>query len=337
MADTKIPPALPIGALPPPLPSASRSAAPPPPPPLPPKVAEAPAAQYTGQGQPPSSVNPPNQVGFPTPGLTQGPGATDSSVRALKGLPGVQSAWVGKFDSNRQGLHKGEAAVIVPQGLDYSKEVKVLTYFHGFGGSISNAIAPPAKGAFGPELMEWAKKNNAVIVMPQGPAQDGALGAKDTWMSDPGQFANFTREALGKLDGMLPANARIGSVELVGHSAGGVAVGNALKGMADGQTSSLAGGRWKEIPVTGAKFLDASYSDQNDPKSSNRAEVAYSSLRKINPQAGFQLNYIANSMTDKKFSGNVKAYEQSHPGLTLIPADPGVVHETVPLAWFKKH
>jgi hypothetical protein len=235
-----------------------------------------------------------------------GPGASQVALNAVKNLPGVAQAWVGTIESNQHSGKDKETALIVPQGLDYSKPVKVLYYFHGWNGGVSSALGKTGNG-LGSELMEWARKNNAVLAVPQGPAKDLSGRSASAWMAGSETFPKFNQDVMGRLSGMLPATAQIGSVELAGHSAGGIAVQTALQGVAAASPPVLAGGRWQNVTVGAAHFLDATYSDDGAPNGSNRGEDAFRALQKINPMAPFNLAYIPNTGTDKGYSQKHKA------------------------------
>lgn len=296
-----------------PMPSASRPQnAPPPQPPQP--VAPTPtgntAQAHTLSVTPvPAASAAPQTLLFPpsgTPVVEAGPGASQVALNAVKNLPGVAQAWVGSIESNQHSGKDKETAIVVPQGLDYAKPVKVLYYFHGWNGGVSSALGKTGNG-LGPELMEWARKNNAVIAVPQGPAKDPSGRSASAWMAGPETFQRFNADVMGRLSGMLPAQAQIGSVELAGHSAGGIAVQTALQGVASASPPVLAGGRWQNVTVAAAHFLDATYSDDGSKTGSNRGEDAFRALQKINPQAPFHLAYIPQTGTDKGYSQKHKA------------------------------
>ncbi len=258
---------------------------------------------------PPAASSAPQTLFFLEPGTSvvesgvveAGPGASQVALNAVKNLPGVAQAWVGTIESNQHSGKDKETAIVVPQGLDYSKPVKVLYYFHGWNGGVSSALGKTGNG-LGPELMAWARKNNAVFAVPQGPAKDLSGCSASAWMAGPETFPKFNQDVMGRLSGMLPATAQIGSVELAGHSAGGIAVQTALQGVAAASPPVLAGGRWQNVTVGAAHFLDASYSDDGAQNGSNRGEEAFHALQKINPQAPFNLAYIPKTGTDKGFS-----------------------------------
>jgi hypothetical protein len=234
----------------------------------------------------PSATAAPQTLLFPEPGtpvVEAGPGASQVALNAVKNLPGVAQAWVGTIESNQHSGKDKETALIVPQGLDYSKPVKVLYYFHGWNGGVSSALSKTGNG-LGPELMEWARKNNAVLAVPQGPAKDPSGRSASAWMAGPETFPKFNKDVMGRLSGMLPATAQMGSVELAGHSAGGIAVQTALQGVAAASPPVLAGGRWQNVTVGAAHFLDATYSDDGAQNGSNRGEDAFRALQKINPR-----------------------------------------------------
>ncbi len=303
-----------------PMPSASRpQVAPPPPPPQTQTPTPTPngntAQAHTLSVTPfPAASAAPQTLLFPEPGtavvesggVEAGPGASQVALNAVKNLPGVAQAWLGTIESNTHPGKDKETALIVPQGLDYTKPVKVLYYFHGWNGGVSSALGKSGNG-LGPELMAWARKNNAVLAVPQGPAKDPSGRSASAWMAGPETFPKFNQDVLGRLSGMLPATAQIGSVELAGHSAGGIAVQTALQGVASASPPVLAGGRWQNITVGAAHFLDASYSDDGAQNGSNRGEDAFRALQKINPKAPFHLAYIPQTATDKGYSQKHKA------------------------------
>lgn len=296
-----------------PTPSASRPQTTPPPPPTQPPTSTPTgntAQAHTLSVKPtPAASAAPQTLLFPAPGtpvVEAGPGASQVALNAVKNLPGVAQAWVGSIDSNQHSGKDKETALIVPQGLDYSKPVKVLYYFHGWNGGVSGALGKTGNG-LGPELMEWARKNNAVLAVPQGPAKDPSGRSASAWMAGPETFPKFNKDVFNRLSGMLPATAQIGSVELAGHSAGGIAVQTALQGVASATPPVLAGGRWQNVTVGAAHFLDATYSDDGAKNGSNRGEDAFRALQKINPQAPFHLAYIPQTGTDKGYSQKNKA------------------------------
>ena len=232
-------------------------------------------------------------------GIVAGAGASATALRAARAMPGVQAGWVGRLEHNRHSGNDQEAAILVPQGLDYRRPVQVMYYFHGWNGAVSKALASGSEG-LGDVLMDWGRRHNAVVVVPQGPARD-VFSHQPSWMKGPGQFDHLNREVLGHLTTLLPAQAQLQSVALAGHSAGGLAVKNSLESLSGSGMTSLQGGRWSSLQVAGATFLDATYSDEAGVGSS-RANHAHRALKALNPQATFEVLYLTGTATDKGYT-----------------------------------
>lgn len=266
--------------------------------------------KYTGKANPSKHPDEVSKVDFSNinGSIVKASGATSATVNSIKNLKGIDKAWVGNISSNTNSSGKSETAILTPKGLDYSKEIKVVYYFHGHHGSNSSSI-----NSINDDLMKYAKEHNAIIVIPQGPNEDNGKRTTDSWLKPPkGDFSKFNQDVLVNIKNILPpsqngAQPKITSIELAGHSAGGVAVRNCLEGIKDNK-NSFSGSGWNDIKITNVHFLDASYEDGNGSGTSNRAEETYAAINKMDNKPKFHIMVATNGDREYKFG----AKEGSH-------------------------
>lgn len=255
-------------------------------------------------------------------------------------LPGLEKAWIGSVKTNTNSSGKSETAILVPKGLDYSKDIKVIYFFHGHGGSISYSV-----NSFKDDVMKYAKENNAIIVIPQGPAEDNGKRKTDSWMKPPkGNFAEFNKEVLGNIKNILPPSQngkspKITSIELAGHSAGGVAVRNCLESISEGK-NNFSGGDWNNISISNVHFLDASYEDGAGSRTSNRAEETYTAINKMDNKPKFHILVATNGDREYNFGTENKYHFKDKEELKKKGVDlenisrKGISHGEVPKVFF---
>lgn len=223
------------------------------------------------------------------------PGVSAESIKAIKQIPGKQ--WLGKLASNGN----REAAVIIPEGVDYNKPFEIIYHFHGHNGTIGKSLTDANYG-LKDQIKNMAKDRNIIIVVPQGPPK--ALDY--TWMNgknkeDMQQFENDTLNIIKTLD----PRVKISSVTVKGHSAGGRPIMN----------SALEG----KLTADRIDFLDSSYG--------NWASQTYNSFIKKNPDAKFNVIYIPGSQTQP----NALSL-QGKKGVSFIKSK--VDHSSVPKQYF---
>jgi len=115
------------------------------------------------------------------------------------------------------------AAVYVPQNLDPTKPVRVMTYFHGHNGDVGEALA--SRGTLA-HLKELEKQHpNTVFVMPQ--AADHPF---NYWMKPPKEsYDQLMKDALGEAARMAGVpSLTVGERVVAAHSGGGLALKNVV-------------------------------------------------------------------------------------------------------------
>jgi hypothetical protein len=224
------------------------------------------------------------------------PGTAIENINALKQFPGKQ--WLGKLASNGN----REAAVIIPEGVDYNKPFEVIYYFHGHDGKISRSLTD---GNYGlkEDIKNMAKERNIIVVVPQGPAKPQS----DTWMNGKNNedMQQFEQDTLNIIKERLDPRVQIGSITVKGHSAGGQPIKNAAN---EGK-----------LTANRVDFLDASYGTW--------ATQAYNNLIIKNPETKFNLFYIPGSQTQADALSL-----RGKKGVTLTKAN--VDHSSVPKTFF---
>lgn len=163
-------------------------------------------------------------------------GVHPASQKALASLPGART-WVGKLPGNGG----REVALIVPPGVDLTKPVTMVTYFHGWYQNLGKNLLTDRPGA--PSLREAllndARHQNAVFVVPMGSPPHVAHAGKQnqTWMlkdakSPETNLRTLQDQSLNLLKakwGRPSSNIQVKEWVLAGHSGGGHAMNNALK------------------------------------------------------------------------------------------------------------
>ncbi len=211
----------------------------------------------------------------------------------------ILKTFPGKSEVVRLSGNGGRQVVIyVPQGFDSSKPVEIDYHFHGMRGNWVDVPFPKLAGT-GPyyhagrigagsnritqALAAAQKHRNMVLVYPLSAGQRGAIGSlpykngyDGEWMkkgNGTDNMANLHIETLVELKRMLGSDLNSASVTLSGHSAGGLALSNAV----------ASGFKADKI-----KFLDASYSGW--------ASNAYA---KAKGKPRFELYVVKGTKTDK--------------------------------------
>lgn len=253
-------------------------------------------------------------------------GARPDTITAIKSIPPSQleSAWVGKIDSNKNPDGNSETAILTPKGFDPNKLVKIVYYFHGHnngGNTIASSIgdlASKEKPSLS-TIMQYAKENNAVVVIPQGPKKDSDSNP-DTknWMKGDGSLEKFNQDVISKIPSLKGKDV---TVELNGHSAGGVAVKNLVEGFKGKNPVQNTNGGTTTIGKV--NFLDASYDSRPSvSQESDRADKTYSSISRINKQSSQKINFniVVTTNGDRTYNiDGAKVNSKNH-----TPADSGV-------------
>ncbi|MBC7475623.1 MAG: hypothetical protein H7263_15155 [Candidatus Sericytochromatia bacterium] len=193
-------------------------------------------------------------------------GSSTINTNAIKQYEG--QVWLGKLSSNGN----REVAIIIPKGADYSKPFEIVYHFHGHNGKLDQILTDKNYGLHA-KIDTTAKNKNIIIVIPQGP-----IKALDyTWFN--GKYnedmSKFQQDTISIIKNKLSSDAKIGSVTVEGHSAGGRALLNAS--------------REGKLNANKIDFLDASYG--------NWASETYNNYSVKNPNAKFNIVYIPNSQT----------------------------------------
>ncbi|MFN8671813.1 MAG: hypothetical protein U0457_06960 [Candidatus Sericytochromatia bacterium] len=221
-------------------------------------------------------------------------GGRESTISAIKTIPSSQleNAWVGKIASNKNPDGNSETAILTPKGFDPNKPVKIVYYFHGHNNGV-NAIASSINDLKNKEgkpplssIMEYAKENNAIVVIPQGPQTDGDGNKKGSWMEGKNTFENFNQDIINKIPSLKGKDI---SVEISGHSAGGLAVRNLVESISNNNSfDNKEGGK---TSIGKVNFLDASYHSGKESNISDRADRTYASISKINKNSDKKINF----------------------------------------------
>ncbi|MBC7542446.1 MAG: hypothetical protein H7338_06920 [Candidatus Sericytochromatia bacterium] len=168
---------------------------------------------------------------------------------AMASMPGA--TWAGHLASNGG----REVAILIPPGVDFTKPVEMITFFHGLNGSIADKLANPETNIKA-AMLKLAKGKNAVFVLPNGsPAGVSHTGARNaTWMDsakEPGQsIAQLQDDAAAQIKARWAPDLKIGSQTVAGHSGGGKPIANAA-----------ANGTLRADHIV---LLDATYGDWGD-------------------------------------------------------------------------
>lgn len=223
-------------------------------------------------------------------------GVSIENINAIKRYDG--KTWLGKLSSNSN----RDVAIIIPKGVDYSKPFEIMYYFHGHNGKLNNILSEPNYG-LEKNIKDMPKNKNVIIVIPQGPPK-----SKDfTWMN--GKYGEdmtkFQNDTINIVKNKLGVNAHISSISVQGHSAGGRPIMNAAN---DGK-----------LRADKINLFDSSYGTW--------ATQAYNNYKKVNPNAKFNVIYIANSPTQAD-ALRLKGQE----GVTLYQSKVG--HSSVPKTFF---
>jgi hypothetical protein len=215
--------------------------------------------------QPTISTGP--SVGVAATGLVTGQqkvvtaGVQAATANAISNFHGLAWAGLAAANGNR------DTTVLVPQGVDLSKPVEVIVYFHGNGGS-SAASTKELRS-----LIEQlpAHGRNAIMVIPTTPAN------KATWMS-PTKGESLTRlqdEAVATVSQMTGRQVRVGSYTVEGFSGGGLPVATAAKaGQLRANHINLFDstyGEWGDITVRNRQpgaTVNVFYTDHNRERAS---------------------------------------------------------------------
>jgi len=225
------------------------------------------------------------------------PGVSASAVKAVEQIPGRN--WIGKLASNGN----REVAILVPQGVDTTKPVEIIYYFHGHNGKISESLTNKNYGLKDQIQKMVKQQRNIIVVVPQGPPKK----LDYTWMNGKNKedMAQFQTDTLQILKQQLGRESIVGSVTVKGHSAGGRPIMNAA-----------GEGKLKADRID---FLDASYGTW--------ATRTYKNYVAKNPSVSMNLYYIPGSQT------SVDALSlKKKSGVTLQPVH--VSHSAVPKTVF---
>jgi hypothetical protein len=224
----------------------------PPPPPPPPRRSSALAALAATAG--PLTLTPaaPAKASFdPTPQPSApahivAPGVDPATAKRLETGPMAGcKTWVGPLPGN--GGH--QTAIVVPPGVDLTKPVKVITYFHGHNQSIARNILGNDPPSIRDAMLKMAKEQNAVIIIPEGtfpgsPVMVPSGGAK------PVSLRRIQDEALGQLkQNWAGKDVSVASWIVAGHSGGGRPINEALADKTPGA----------EPHINEAYYFDATY------------------------------------------------------------------------------
>lgn len=224
-------------------------------------------------------------------------GVTPATQKALNTLPGTH--WAGKLASNGN----REVAIVVPPGIDRTKPIEVVYYFHGHGGIVGNSLSDPKRGIVDGMNALAKQGKNVVFVVPQGPS----VKMSYTWMHPKHNenMATFQQETLDLIRTKLGVATPIEKVTVKGHSAGGQPIMNAAN------AGTLSANR--------IDYLDASYGSW--------ASQTYKNFVKTHPGTEFNLVYIPGTATASDASKL-----KNLAGVTLLKS--GVGHGDVPHAFF---
>ena len=245
------------------------------------------------------------------PSLIVEPGVSAKTADAVKQIPGQN--WAGKMASNGN----REVAVMVPQGVDVTKPVEIIYYFHGNYGTIAGNLADPAAkdvnypvGLKDPIKQMAKDKRNFILVMPQGPANEYDY----TWMNGDYKedLSKFQDESLKVIKDKLKINPTIESVTIKVHSAGGRVAMNAAN---DGK-----------LKADRIDFYDASYGKW--------ATSVYQNYISANPDSKFNIYYVPGRETQTDALSL-----KNKPGINIIPVNKSADftgHMAVPSACLNK-
>jgi hypothetical protein len=215
-----------------------------------------------------------------------------NNISAVKNMSG--NNWLGKLQSNGN----REVAVLIPPNSDPNKPYEVVFYFHGHNGKMSEILSSSNTGLKN-SILDKAQNKNIIVVVPQGPTK--ALDY--TWMN--GKFnesmSDFQADVLKIVKDKLNPFAKIESITVSGHSAGGRPILNASK---EGK-----------LIANKINFLDSSYG--------NWASETYNNIRKQNLNTRFNVVYIAGTQTQQdalslKNKSGVQMYTSSY-SHSLVP------------------
>lgn len=204
-----------------------------------------------------------------------------------------------------------QVVIYIPEGFDPSKPVEIDYHFHGMHGNWIDVPFPKLEGTgkhyhtgdigagsnrISQAITAAQKHKNMILVYPSSAGQRGTPGSKawengydGDWMkkgnSTGDSMASLHTETLGKLKKMLGQDVNSPSVTLSGHSAGGLAVSNAI----------ASGFKPDKI-----KFLDASYVGW--------ASSAYEKV-KGNKKTKVEIYVIKGTETDNSSTRSLKGKE----------------------------
>lgn len=191
---------------------------------------------------------------------------SSKNISAVKNIKG--NNWIGKLESNGN----REVAILIPPNSDINKPYEIIFYFHGHNGQMDNILSDSNTGLKSP-ILNKAKDKNIIVVVPQGPKKE----LDYTWMN--GKYnenmSEFQKETINIIKTKLNPQAKIESITVAGHSAGGRPILNAS--------------REGKIYADKINFFDSTYG--------NWASETYKNIKKENPNTKFNVVYIKGTQT----------------------------------------